>query len=76
MKRAIGGIPLVVFVAGGTIVGWYAYQRRQGRIQPARGILVSAFDQPAERSELVRGIATSLIGAVLAVYLVRRLKPR
>lgn len=76
MKRGLGGIPLVVLGAGGAIVAWYAYQRRRGRIQPARGILVSAFDQPAERSELVRGIATSLIGAVLAVYLVRRLKPR
>ena len=76
MNRSIGGIPLVVLAAGGAVVGWYVYQRRRGRIQPARGILVSAFDQPAERSELVRGIATSLIGAVLAVYLVRKLKPR
>ena len=76
MNRGIAGIPLGLAVAAGGVVGWYVYQRRKGRIQPARGILVSAFDQPAERSELVRGIATSLIGAVLAVYLVRRLKPR
>jgi uncharacterized SAM-binding protein YcdF (DUF218 family) len=76
VNRSIGGIPIVVLAGGGAIAAWYVYQRQRGRIQPARGILVSAFDQPGERSDLVRGVVTSLLGAILAVYLVRRLKPR
>lgn len=74
LRQDLGPFPIWLWLAGGAIALWYVRSRSSGRITPGSvpEILSDAIDQPQERAELVRGIMTGLISAILAFYLIRR----
>lgn len=74
-KSKVGPLPIWLWAVMVGFAVWYYNGRMTGAIKAnPKGLLTEAFDEPKERADFFRGIATGVAGGVASFYLLNKTK--